>query len=54
MEKKREFTFWQGNGGVFGINRIQNPLVSYFRFGNKWDFRAQIGHSTRWGHFVKY
>ena len=45
------FTFRQSNRGVFGINRVQNSLISYFRFGNKRDFRAQIGHSTRRGHF---
>ena len=43
-------TFRQSYGWIFGVDSVQNSLVSDLRLGDQGNFRAQIGHSTRWTH----
>ena len=43
-------TFRQSYSRIFGIDSVQNPFVSDLRLGDQGNFRAQIGHSTRWTH----
>lgn len=45
-----KFTFRQSYGWIFGVDSVQNSLISDLRLGDQGNFRAQIGHSTRWTH----